>query len=38
MEKIKIGGEDIVVGHMIRVKCVKNKTFAPFRKAKYLAY
>jgi hypothetical protein len=38
MEKVKIGGEDVTVGHQVRVKCVKNKTSAPFRKAEFMIY
>jgi recombination protein RecA len=38
MEKVKIGGEEVTVGHQVRVKCVKNKTSAPFRKAEFMIY
>lgn len=38
MEKVKIGGEEVVVGHAVRVKCVKNKCSAPFRKAEFMIY
>ena len=38
MEKVKIGGEEIVVGHQIRAKVVKNKCAAPFRKAEFMIY
>lgn len=38
MEKVKIGGEEVTVGHMVRVKCVKNKCSAPFRKAEFMIY
>lgn len=36
MEKVKIGGEEVTVGHMVRVKTVKNKTAPPFRKAEFM--
>lgn len=38
MEKVKIGGEEVTVGHQVRVKCVKNKCSAPFRKAEFMIY
>lgn len=38
MEKVKIGGEEVTVGHMVRAKVVKNKTAAPFRKAEFMIY
>lgn len=31
--KVKVGGEDVVIGHTVRAKVVKNKVAPPFRKA-----
>jgi recombination protein RecA len=38
MEKVKMGGEEITIGHQVRAKVVKNKTAAPFRKAEFMIY